>query len=102
MSTKDLLAKLFDVEREAKAIVALAEAEAERLFDAAKASAQKKYTEAYDRALAEALAAREASEAAARDEYRRVLENYKERLECSRLDYQAFVAACEAALEEGL
>jgi vacuolar-type H+-ATPase subunit H len=102
MPAKDLLEKLFDAEREAEGIVAEAKAEAGRRSDAAKTSAQRGYTEAYDAAMAKALAALEASEAAAREEYRGAIERYREKLESSRLDEAAFISACESALGEGV
>lgn len=102
MPSKDLLEKLFDVEHEAEKMVSEARDEAGRRSDAAKTQAQKHYTEAYDAALAQALASREASEAAAREEYRAAIEKYKIKLESSRMDKDAFTAICNAALEEGL
>jgi vacuolar-type H+-ATPase subunit H len=102
MSSKDLLEKLFDVEHEAEKMVAEAREEAGRRLDLAKTRAQKYYTEAYDAALAAALSSREKSEAAAREEYRAALEDYKEKLESSHLEKGAFSSLCDAALEEGL
>ena len=101
MASKDLLEKLFDVEHEAEAIVSEAREEAGRRLDAAKTKAQKYYTEAYDAALAKALATRELSEKAAGDEYARAVEAYRQQLESSRLDTEAFALACDAALAEG-
>jgi|SRR5208337_3867317 len=101
MASKDLLEKLFDVEHEAEAIVSEAREEAGKRVDAAKTRAQKHYTEAYDAALAEALAARESSEKSARAEYEEAIEAFRAKLESSRLDRVAFVAACETALAEG-
>lgn len=101
MPSKDLLEKLFDVEREAEEMVAEARAEAGRRLDIAKTRAQKYYTEAYDAALAKALAARESSEKAARDEYDASIQSYRQKLEASKLDRESFAAACAAALGEG-
>jgi vacuolar-type H+-ATPase subunit H len=101
MPSKDLLEKLFDVEREAEAMVSEALAEAGRRVDAAKTLAQENYTRAYDTALAKALAAREQSEASARAEYDAAIEAYRKKLESSRLDLSAFAAACEAAMSGG-
>jgi vacuolar-type H+-ATPase subunit H len=101
MPSKDLLEKLFDVEREAEAMVSEALAEAGRRVDAAKTLAQENYTRAYDAALAEALAAREISESAARAEYDAAIEAYRKKLEFTRLDAGAFTAACEAAMKGG-
>ena len=102
MPTKDLLEKLFDVEREAEAIVSDARDEAGRRLDSAKTRAQRHYTEAYDAAKAEALASLESSESSAREEYRSAIQEYKLGLESSRLDEAAFAALCDSALEEGL
>jgi vacuolar-type H+-ATPase subunit H len=102
MSSKDLLEKLFDVEHEAEAMVSDAREEAGRRVDLAKARAQKYYTEAYDAAREKALAARARSEKAVRSEYEEAIEAYRMRLESSKLSADAFTAACEAALEEGL
>jgi hypothetical protein len=101
MPSKDLLEKLFDVEREAEALVADALAEAGRRVDSAKTLAQEKYTRAYDEAFAKALAVRELSEASARTEYDAAIEAYRKKLESSRLDRVAFAAACDSALSEG-
>jgi vacuolar-type H+-ATPase subunit H len=101
MPSKDLLEKLFDVEREAEAMVSEAREEAGRRLDAAKTSAQASYTEAYDAALAKARASVELSEEAARREYEAAIRSYRERLDSSRLDPEAFAAACDAALGEG-
>jgi vacuolar-type H+-ATPase subunit H len=101
MASKDLLEKLFDVEREAEAIVSEAREEAGKRVDAAKTRAQKHYSEAYDSALAEALSARESSEKAARAEYDEAIRAFREKLESSRLDEAAFAAACEAVLAGG-
>jgi vacuolar-type H+-ATPase subunit H len=101
MPSKDLLEKLFDVEREAEAMVSEAREEADRRVDLAKARAQKSYTEAYDAAMAKALEIRELSEKAARDEYEAALQTYRKKLECSHLDRDAFTAACASALGEG-
>jgi vacuolar-type H+-ATPase subunit H len=98
MPSKDLLEKLFDVEREAEEMVAEARAEAGRRLDAARTRAQKYYTEAYDAALARALAAREQSDKKARDDYDRAIREYRESLESSRVDGGAFTDACDAAL----
>jgi vacuolar-type H+-ATPase subunit H len=100
MPSKDLLEKLFDVEREAEALVAAAREEAGRRLDAAKVRAKTSYAEAYDAALAGALASREMSEKAARDEYEAALQTYRKKLEESRLDYESFAAACLSALTE--
>jgi vacuolar-type H+-ATPase subunit H len=100
MPSNDLLGKLFDVESEAEAMVGEARQEAGRRVDLAKTRAQKSYTEAYDAALARALASRERSEQAARDEYEAALRSYRKKLESSRLDGESFAAACHAALGE--
>jgi hypothetical protein len=102
LATKDLLERLFDVEREAEAIVAEARETAGKRRDAAKTSAQKRYTEAYDAALAVALAARESSERAAKEEYDAAIQEYRLELESSRLDEEAFAALCDSALGEGI
>ena len=102
MPSKDLLEKLFDVEREAEAMVAGAREEAGRRVDAAKTKAQKYYTEAYDAALAKALSSRELSEKAAREEYEAAIEAYREKLEESSLDKEGFAAACAAILATAL
>ncbi len=98
MPSKDLLEKLFDVEREAEEMVAEARAEAGRKLDAARTRAQKYYTEAYDAALAKALATREQSDKKARDDYDEAIRTYRERLESSKLDYEALKAACDEAV----
>jgi len=100
MPSKDLLEKLFDVEREAEAMVAEARAEAGRRLDAARTRAQKYYTEAYDAALAKALAAREQSDKKARDDYAGAIKEYGERLRASKLDSRAFDAVCDEAIGE--
>lgn len=102
MPSKDLLEKLFDVEHEAETMVSEARAEAGRRMDAAKTRAQKYHAEAYDAALAKALAAREQSDKAARDEYEAAIASYREKLESSRIDRAALSKACDAALEEGI
>jgi len=101
MPSNDLLEKLFDVEREAEAMIAAAREEAGRRLDAAKTRAQQYYTEAYDAALAKALAGREKSEQAARDEYQAAIKDYREKLEASFLDRVSFEQACRVALERG-
>ena len=101
MPSKDLLENLFDVEREAEAVVSEAREEADRRLDSAKARAQKSYTEAYDTAMAKALEIRELSEKAARDEYEAALQTYRKKLESSDLDRDAFAAVCASALGEG-
>ena len=101
MPSKDLLEKLFDVEHEAEAMVAEARAEAGRRLDSAKTRAQEHYTEAYDAALAKALAARELSDRNAREEYEAAIADYRRKLESSIIDRGAFYAICDAALEEG-
>ena len=98
MSSKDLLEKLFDVEHEAENIVSQAREEAGRRLDAARTRAQASYSRAYDAALAKALAARESSEKAALNEYESAIAAYREKLETSRLDVEAFKAACAAIL----
>jgi vacuolar-type H+-ATPase subunit H len=100
MPSKDLLEKLFDVEHQAEEIIAEAREEAGRLVDSAKTRAQKYYTEAYDAAMAKALASRELAEKAARDEYDAALLGYRTKLEASILDHESFAAACLAALGE--
>jgi len=102
MSSKDLLEKLFDVEHEAETMVSEARAESGRRLVAAKTRAQKYYAEAYETALAKALAAREESDEAARREYEEAIADYRRKLESSRLDRDAFSAACDAALEKRL
>jgi vacuolar-type H+-ATPase subunit H len=102
MPSKDLLEKLFDVEHEAEGMVSKAREEAGRRLDAAKTRAQRYYSEAYDAALAKALAARESSDEAARREYEEAISAYREKLESSHLDRGAFTALCDAALEDGL
>lgn len=101
MPSKDLLEKLFDVEHEAEAMVTGAREEAGRRLDAAKTRAQKYYAEAYDAALAKALAAREQSDKNARDEYEEAIATYRGKLESSSLDNASLNAICDAALEEG-
>jgi vacuolar-type H+-ATPase subunit H len=101
MPSKDLLEKLFDVEHEAEAMVSEAREEAGKRLDAAKTGAQRHYTEAYDSALAVALATRASSEKAARDEYEAAIQAFRKKLESSRLDAEAFAAACDAALGGG-
>jgi vacuolar-type H+-ATPase subunit H len=101
MPSKDLLEKLFDVEHEAEAMVTEARAEAGRRLDAAKTRAQEYYTEAYDAALAKALAAREQSDENARKEYEEAVADYRRKLEASTIDRGALGAICDAALEEG-
>jgi vacuolar-type H+-ATPase subunit H len=98
MPSKDLLEKLFDVEREAEGMVAEARAEAGRRLDAARTRAQKYYTEAYDAALVKALAAREQSDRKAREDYDNAIKDYREKLASSRLDGGALTAACDEAL----
>jgi vacuolar-type H+-ATPase subunit H len=98
MSSKDLLEKLFDVEREAEEMVAKARAEAGRRLDAARTRAQKYYTEAYDAALAKALATREQSDRKAREDYDEAIRDYRERLESSKLDYEALKDTCDEAV----
>jgi vacuolar-type H+-ATPase subunit H len=101
MPSKDLLEKLFDVEREAEALVSEAREEAGRRVDAAKTRAQQYYTEAYDAAMAKASAERERSEKAAREAYEAAIQAYQKRLDTSRLDREAFASACDDALGEG-
>ena len=101
MPSKDLLEKLFDVEREAELLVSEARAEAGRRLDAAKTSAQKNYTEAYDAAMAKAMAARELAEKSTRDEYESAIRGYREKLDSSAEDKRLFEAACLSALGEG-
>jgi vacuolar-type H+-ATPase subunit H len=101
MPSKDLLEKLFDVEREAEAMVSDALAEAGRRVDAAKTLAQENYTRAYDAALAKALATRERSDKNAREEYERAIADYRRKLEDSSIDRGALNAICDAALEKG-
>jgi vacuolar-type H+-ATPase subunit H len=101
MPSKDLLETLFDVEHQAEAMVSEAREEAGKRVDAAKTRAQKDYTAAYDDALAKAIATRELSEKAARDEYEAAIQTYRKKLESSRLDRDAFRATCTAALGEG-
>jgi vacuolar-type H+-ATPase subunit H len=101
MPSKDLLEKLFDVEHEAEAMVAEARAEAGRRLDAAKTRAQRYYSEAYDAALAKALAAREQSDEQARSDYEEAVADYHRKLESSSIDRGALDALCDAALEEG-
>jgi vacuolar-type H+-ATPase subunit H len=100
MPSKDLLEKLFDVEREAEEMVSEARAEAGRRLDGARTKAQKYYTEAYDAALAKALAAREQSDKKARDDYAEAIRDCRERLESSKLDREAFESRCDEALGE--
>jgi len=100
MPSKDLLEKLFDVEREAEEIVAEARAEAGRRLDAARTKAQKYYTEAYDAALAKALAARERSDKKARDDYDNAIKDYREKLDSSMMEREALEAKCDEALGE--
>jgi vacuolar-type H+-ATPase subunit H len=102
MPSKDPLAKLFDVEHEAQSMVSDARVEGGRRLDAAKTRAQKYYSEAYDAALARALAAREKSDADSRREYEEAIAEYRKKLESSHLDRGAFSASCDKALEEGL
>jgi vacuolar-type H+-ATPase subunit H len=101
MPSRDLLEKLFDVEREAEAMVAEAREDAGRRLDAAKTRAQRSYGETYEAAMAKAIASRELSEKAAREEYESAIRAYREKLEGSRIDPRAFDAACEAALVKG-
>jgi len=101
MPSKDLLEKLFDVEHEAEAMVTEAREEAGRRLDAAKTRAQRHYTEAYDAALAKALAACEKSDKQAREDYEEAIANFSECLESSGQDKDAFVALCDAILDEG-
>ena len=98
MPSKDLLEKLFDVEREAEALAADASAEAGRRIDAARTRAQRLYAEAYESAMAKALADRELAEKAAREDYEAALRSYRRKLESSRIDERAFAAACAAAI----
>jgi hypothetical protein len=100
MPSKDLLEKLFDVEHEAETLVSDARAEAGRRLDAAKTRAQKYYAEAYDAALAKALAAREASDEAARRDYEDAIADFKRKLESTPLDPKSFAAVCDAFLEK--
>ena len=101
MPSKDLLEKLFDVEHEAEAMVTEAREKAGRRLDEAGTSAQKYYAEAYDAALAKALAACEKSDKQAREDYEGAIANFRECLESSVQDKDAFVALCDAILEEG-
>jgi len=101
MPSKDLLEKLFDVEREAETIVSESRREADSRLDAAKTRAQKYYAEAYDAAMAKALGTRESSEQKAREVYETEILTYRKNLESSNLDKVAFAAACAAMLEEG-
>jgi vacuolar-type H+-ATPase subunit H len=102
MASMDLLGKLFDAEREAEALVAAAREEAGRRRDLAKARARQRYGEAYEDAMAKAIAIKARSEEAAKAEYEAAITDFRERLESSRVDLATFNAACEAALEEGL
>ncbi len=98
MASKDLLENLFDVERKAEALVSEAREEAGRRVDAAKVRAQKYYSEAYDAALAKAIAAKEGAERAVRADYDAAVEDFRVKLEATRLDATAFAAACESAI----
>jgi len=100
MPSQDLLEKLFEVERMAEALVGEAREEAGRRVDAAKTRAQRSYAETYENALKEATASRETAQAAVDAEYRRVLDDYRTRLESTRIDRAAFDAACEGFIAE--
>lgn len=95
MPSKDILDRLFGVERRAEALVAEAADEAARRVSSAKEAAEAAFREAYEARAKRAEEARLAAEAAAAAEHDAALAEYRARLEGSRLDAAAFAAACE-------
>ncbi len=102
MPSRDILDKLFDVERQAEAIVQEASQEATRRVANAKDSADNEFKSAYE---AVAHAAEEARRKAERDadlEQETALAEYRSKLELARLDREGFAQACERFIAEAL
>jgi vacuolar-type H+-ATPase subunit H len=97
----DMLEKLLGAEKNAAALIAEAEAEAQRRKAAARADAQKRHAELLKEKSAEeerALAAESASLAAERE---RQITKYRERLAGLPQDRAAFARAVLAFIEKG-
>ncbi|HTX71725.1 MAG TPA: hypothetical protein VMC79_02780 [Rectinemataceae bacterium] len=100
MASRDILDQLFEVERQAEALVEAARAEVDTLAGEAKETERLRSAAAIEKANAEASAARLASRAAAEDECRRLLDAYRARIESLPVDRDAFRERCDRALEE--
>jgi vacuolar-type H+-ATPase subunit H len=95
MPSKDILDKLFGVERQAEALIDEASIEASRRVSAAKEAAEIAFKASYEASVKTAEKDRMAAEAAADAEHGSVIAEYKARLEGSHLDREAFSEACE-------
>jgi vacuolar-type H+-ATPase subunit E/Vma4 len=100
MPSKDILDKLFDVERKAESLVEEAAAEAAKRVSAAKEAAEIAFKSGYEASAKEVEAKRAASASAADAEHDSDLAEFKSKLESARLDRAAFAAACERFISE--
>ena len=100
MPSKDILDKLFDVERKAEILVDEASAEAAKRVSTAKEAAEIAFKSAYETSAKAAEAKRAVSDAASDAEHDADLAAFKARLEGARLDEAAFAAACERFISE--
>lgn len=95
MPSKDILDKLFGVERQAEALIDEASIEASRRVSTAKEAAEIAFKASYEALVKAAETDRIAAEAAADAEHRAAIDAYKSRLEGAPLDRGAFSKACE-------
>jgi vacuolar-type H+-ATPase subunit H len=95
MPSRDILEKLFDVERRAETLVSEASAEASRRVSAAKEEADIAFRSEYETAAKLAEQGRAAAYEAADAEHDAAIGSFKARLEGARLDRAAFFEACE-------
>ena len=98
MPSRDVLDKLFDVERRAEALVSEASAEAARRASAAKEKAEIAFTASYEEAVRVAEEGLRRAAAAADAEYEASISAFKARLEQAALDKVAFVKECDRYL----
>lgn len=98
MPSKDILDKLFEVERKAQALLSEASAEASRRVADAKEAAEIAFKASYEAAAKEAESALSAAKAAADAAHERSIGDYRAALEGASVDQAAFAAACEGFL----
>jgi vacuolar-type H+-ATPase subunit H len=102
MPSRDILDKLFEVERQAEAIVQEASQEATRRVANAKDSADNEFKSAYEAAAHAAEEARRKAERDTDTEQETALAEYRSKLELARLDRKGFAEACERFIAEAL
>jgi F0F1-type ATP synthase membrane subunit b/b' len=98
MPSREILDKLFDVERRAEALVSEAQTEAMRRAAQAKEAAESGFKKTYETAAREMETKRSEVQAATDAECRAALDEYRAHLGSVRLDTESFRSSCDTII----